>query len=419
MTVQEIAIAAPGSATFVIEIERDGRSLAITVDGVGYSITPGEPLAPVAGVYVHLEPGAELAITELAMTQPLPVAPGLGTPLRELAAGRDVQIGSATDVWPPLHDIGFEALLAQQFDTAAPTEFYWATTRGEDDDYFFVPGDLMVNYAGVHGQTINGYFLVWDYALPSWVIEVAESGDAAALGMVLGDHIETLVARYQDRVDAWIVVNEAIWGPNETDGGAMFAESIWTDVLGVDYIEHAFRTARAADPDAILIYNETGAEELGVKSDFLYQMASDFVARDVPIDAIGLQFHIDAAAPPDMASVKVNMERFGALGLAVYITELDVSLADVAGTDSEKLELQAMIYADLLDVCLSVAACRSYTVFGFTDRYSWDELGDAAPLLFDERYQPKPAFFAVQSTLKALRSFQDSAISLADVAAGN
>ena len=405
-TLQEVAIAGPGSTDFVdflIQLDAGGGSITVTSDGEKFSLAPGEPLAAsgvAIGVYVHLAPGAALDIDDLALTQRLPGSSELGEPLRALAAAHGIEVGSATDVWPPLHDLGFESLLGEQFDSAAPTEFYWATTRGEDEDYFFVPADLMVNYATVHNQTVNGYFLVWDYELPQWLTDLASSGDAEALGQALDDHVRTLVERYQGRVKAWVVVNEAIWGPDETDGAeAVFAESVWSDVLGPGYIERAFRVAREADPEAILLYNETGAETLGAKSDFLHDMAADFVAGEVPIDGIGLQFHIDAAAPPDMASVKANMERLGALGLDVYITELDVSLATVAGAEAEKLELQATIYADVLDVCLSVPACKSYTVFGFTDRYGWDELGDATPLIFDDSYEPKPAYFAIQSRL--------------------
>lgn len=399
-TLQELAI--PGAADLVLAFDAGGRALTLTSGGEEVTLVPGEALAPdgvPVGAYVHLQPGAELVIDELALTQRLPAAAELGVPLRELAAGR-VEVGTAIDVWPPLHDIGFESLLGEQFDTMAPTEFYWATTRGEDEDYFFLPADLIVNYAFVHGQTVNGYFLVWDFELPGWLDDIASTGDPEALGTALDDHVRTLVERYQGRVNAWVVVNEAIWGPDETGAEeAEFAVSVWSDVLGPEYIERAFRVAREADPDAILLYNETGAETLGAKSDFLHDMAADFVTREVPIDGIGLQFHIDAAAPPDMASVTANIERFGALGLDVYITELDVSLASVSGTETEKLALQADIYAGVLDACLSVPACRSYTVFGFSDRYGWDELGDATPLIFDDAYQPKPAFFAIQSAL--------------------
>jgi endo-1,4-beta-xylanase len=122
------------------------------------------------------------------------------------------------------------------------------------------------------------------------------------------------------------------------------------------------------------------------------------VDRGVPLDGIGLQFHVHAAGPPDLDAVRSNFERFAALGLDVYITELDVSLEGIDAPD--ELELQASIFAGILETCRAVPACRSYTMFGFTDKYAWDELGDAAPLLFDSAYRPKPAFFAVQSALE-------------------
>jgi endo-1,4-beta-xylanase len=399
-TVQELRIEAPASADFVVTFASAGKSVKVTSNGKDYSMTTKGALAPSAGIYVHLEPAAQLSLRELALTEPLPVASALGTPLRRLAAERGISIGSATDVWPPLHDSGFESLLGEQFDTAAPTEFYWATTRGEDKDYYFVPSDLMVNYATVHKQKLTGYFLMWDFELPQWVNKIAETGDKAALGATVDDHIKTLVSRYKGRMNAWVVANEAIWGPDETNGkGARFGDSIWNDVLGPEYIERAFKVAHEADPQAVLIYNETGAETLGEKSDFLHKMASDFVARGVPIGGIGLQFHLNASKLPKIADVKANMERLAALGLDLYITELDVSLADLKTTEAEKQKVQAGVYTDVLRTCLAIPKCRSYTVFGFTDRYGWDELGDATPLVFDKDYHAKPAFFAVQSEL--------------------
>jgi endo-1,4-beta-xylanase len=352
-----------------------------------------------AGVYVTLEPGAALQIDDLALSHPLPTHPELGPPLRELAEARGVNVGSATDLWPPQHDLGFESLFGEQFGAASPTEFYWPTTRGEDRDWFFVPADLLVNYATLHDQELTGMFLVWDFSLPRWVRDVATDEGPAALGQVLDEHVTTLVERYRGRVDGWVVVNEAIWGPGDGVGRAQYAQTLWYDALGEGYIERAFEVARAADPDATLLYNETGAEMLGEKSDFVYRMVEGFVARGVPIDGVGLQFHVHAASPPDLASVRANLERFAALGLDVVVTELDVSLEGMEGPEAELLALQAETYAGVLEACLAVPACRTWTVFGFSDRYAWDELGEATPLLFTEDYEAKPAFFAVQAAL--------------------
>jgi endo-1,4-beta-xylanase len=398
---------AGGELVQELALEQGATELQLVLAAGGGSVRAGELeltlqgslTEEASGLYVYLEPGATLQLDDVSLSQPLPVDVSLGEPLRELAAAHGLSIGNATDIWPPMHDLHFDALMAQQFDRASPTEFYWPTTRGEDQDFFFLPADLMVNYALVHDQTLTGMFLVWDFSLPYWVEDLAYSEGPEALGVAYDEHITALVSRYRGQVDTWVVVNEAIWGPGDAgNNNARFAQTLWYDWLGEEHIERAFHTARAADPDAVLMYNETGAEELGDKSDFLYDMVEDFLARDVPIDAVGLQFHVHAGSPPDLASVQANLERFGDLGLDVYITELDVSLEGI--DEPDELEQQAAIYRGILETCLAVPACRSYTVFGFSDRYAWDELGDATPLLFDEDYVPKPAYFEVQDALR-------------------
>src|SRR5690606_36414547 len=138
--------------------------------------------------------------------------------------------------------------------------FHWTTTRGEDADYFLLPADLLVNYARMHGQAVHGYFLLWDEHLPAWVIERVRR-DPASAGPLVDEHVATLVRRYRGRIASWIVVNEAFAGPTESGTGeAGYLPSIWYEALGPDHIARAFRIARAADPAAKLLYNETGAE---------------------------------------------------------------------------------------------------------------------------------------------------------------
>ena len=63
-------------------------------------------------------------------------------------------------------------------------------------------------------------------------------------------HIDTVVGRYRGKIQAWDVVNEAL-----NDDGTL-RESPWLKIIGDDYIEHAFRFANMADPDAELYYND-------------------------------------------------------------------------------------------------------------------------------------------------------------------
>lgn len=397
--IQEVKVSTKRAAKLVVELR--GRTIRVTGDGANKSITSQSTITGPMGIYVEIEPGAELAITDLALSQLLPRSE-LGTPLQALARDRGRMLGSTSETgeWPPRHDLAFEAMYAQEFETAGILDFYWTTTRGEDEDFYFVPADLMVNYATVHDQAIDGYFLVWDEELPAWVGELAETGGGAGLGAMLDKHIETITTRYRGRVNSWIVANEAFLGPDENGTDAAdYAESVWYETLGADYIERAFRTADRFDPTATLLYNETGAEVEGPKSDFMYARMKELVQGGVPIDAVGFQFHVDAAHPPDMASVKRNLERFAALGLGVMITELDVSIASLPGTHAQRLAKQAALFGAIADVCLAIPACTSITTFGFSDKHAWDELGDAEPLLFTRDYEPKPAYHALRRSL--------------------
>jgi endo-1,4-beta-xylanase len=190
-------------------------------------------------------------------------------------------------------------------------------------------------------------------------------------------------------------------GPEDSDGKpAAFAPSLWTEAMGPDYIARAFRRAHTADPRARLLYNETGAESLGPKSDFMFDMVKRLLAEGVPIHGVGFQSHLDAKKLPDRASFRANLERFANLGIDVAITELDVSLEGMKGTKEENEALQASVYRDVLAMCRAIPRCRSFTVFGFTDAYAWDELGDASPLIFDKTYRAKPAFYALQTGLR-------------------
>lgn len=108
--------------------------------------------------------------------------------------------------------------------------------------------------------------------------------------------------------------------------------------------------------------------------------------RKVPIDGVGFQMHISGGYS-DVAGVKANMERLGALGLDVHITELDISYNSWTQSSEQQ---QAQIYADILQACLDVPACKSFQTWGFTDKYTWMDT-NKHPLPFDENFKPKAA----------------------------
>jgi GH35 family endo-1,4-beta-xylanase len=117
----------------------------------------------------------------------------------------------------------------------------------------------------------------------------------------------------------------------------------------------------------------------------------------VPIDGVGLQMHITAWSPPSASAVASNMRRLADLGLLVNISEMDVRIRDLPGTAQSKLDAQKAVYNSMVAVCVAEPRCDAVTFWGFTDAHSWidSQFGADDPLLFDEQYAPKPAFFGV------------------------
>ena len=306
-----------------------------------------------------------------------------------------VQLGTAVRVEPLQDDELYRQTLRSEFEVLTPEDaMKMDAVRPSRELYDFHDADAIVNFAEASDMQVRGHTLVWHEALPDWLEEGNFSRDE--LRAILREHITTVVEHYRGRVVAWDVVNEAV-----NDDGTL-RDSIWLRGIGPEYIEMAFRWAHEADPQAELFYNDYGGEGLGRKSDAIYTLARDLKERNVPIHGVGLQMHVSVVKHPDPQDVSENMARLANLGLEVDITEMDVQLQDGAGTMEEKLATQAHVYGDMAGVCRRSSACKQFITWGFTDRYSWIREStneQDMPLLFDESYQPKPAYQAVKEAL--------------------
>ena len=120
----------------------------------------------------------------------------------------------------------------------------------------------------------------------------------------------------------------------------------------------------------------------------------------MPIHGVGLQSHLVLSRLPDLKAVRANVQRLGDLVLQVQVTELDVRMQ--GEPTQAKLERQAQVYGEFLDICLSSEHCTAFVLWGLTDRHSWIpgfRPGWGSALIFDESYQPKPAYEALREVL--------------------
>lgn len=329
-----------------------------------------------------------------------------------------------------LQDPKLAALVAGQFNCLTP-EYEFMPEKLVDDkgNFTFEQGDKVVAFAEKNHMPVLGHMLVWNFVTRKWFFE-DEAGKPLPREKALANlktYIDGVVGHYKGRIKAWDVVNE---GLSDKDGEYL-KDTPALRAIGEDYIVKAFEFAHAADPAANLYYNDYNIEQPG-KLEKTVRLIRSLKDAGAPIDAVGIQGHWLLGWPPtDM--IEKGIETLAATGVKVMITELDVDPLprDVTGADMAVAEKGANPYADGFPPAMQEKLAKRYgeimaallhhpavTMIGFWgthDGRSW--LNDFPvkgrtnyPLLFDRKYQPKPAFDAVIQALQADKTTHDAAL---------
>jgi endo-1,4-beta-xylanase len=218
--------------------------------------------------------------------------------LKAVAAGRGKLVGTAVQAGF-LSDPQYNAVAGREFNyLTAEYQMKWNVIEPSRGVRVFGPGDAIAGFAASQGMRVKGHTFLWHGATPSWVNALP----ADELRAAVEQHIRAVSDHYRGRIHAWDVVNEAI----ADGGGSALRDTVFRQKLGDRYIADAFRTARAADPSALLFYNDYGGEGSGVKADRIYALLQDLLANGVPIDGVGLQMHIAAGSRPSDGAIAAN-----------------------------------------------------------------------------------------------------------------
>jgi endo-1,4-beta-xylanase len=277
-----------------------------------------------------------------------------------------------------LGDSAYTTIAAREFNmVTAENEMKMDATEPNQNQFNFTAGDNIYNWANSRGIKVRGHTLTWHAQQPGWM----QSMSGTALRNAMINHINGVVAHYKGKLVYWDVVNEAF-----ADDGSQNRRSSNLQSTGNDWIEVAFRTARAADGSVKLCYNDYNIENWSAgKTQGVYNMVKDFKARGVPIDCVGFQSHFGSGGMP--SNFQTTLSNFAALGVDVALTELDIASAP------------ATAYANVTNACLAVSRCVGITVWGVRDSDSW-RTGEN-PLLFDASGNKKAAYTSVLNALNA------------------
>jgi endo-1,4-beta-xylanase len=312
--------------------------------------------------------------------------------LRQLAQHTALRIGTAVDMTALANDATYRQMVGDQFSTVTPENVMkWEVVEPQRGQYDFSAGDQLVRFARAHHQKVRGHTLVWHNQLPGWL--TSGTWTPAQLRSILRQHIFAEAGHFRGQIWAWDVVNEAI------DDTGKLRDTIWSRALGESYIADAFRWAHQADPKAILFYNDYNIEGINAKSTAVYDLVRRLRSEGVPIQGVGIQGHLSTVYPfpNDMLQ---NLRRFAALRLDTAVTEADVR--SVLPVDAAEVNAQAQGFSLMLQSCLLVRSCISYTLWGFTDKYNWVPgtfPGEGYATPFDENFAPKPAYDTMRRDL--------------------
>jgi endo-1,4-beta-xylanase len=329
--------------------------------------------------------------------------------LKDAGAKCQIKVGLQTGK-AQLQFPDFVKIVKDNFNLLTPgNEFKWGRLRPTADSFEFADTDWLVNFCEANDMLVHGHNLCWNTpANPDWFKSVLNSSNASRF---LTEHITTVMRRYAGRIDSWDVVNEptVFWSKRE-DG---LYPGTWLNLLGPKYIDTAFHAAAAADPKALRVLNvycvEQGTPDHERTREVTIELLKQLLARGVPVQAVGLESHLNASLPPGGVGLRTFLEQIRQMGLQTLITELDVNDTQMEGNFQVRDEKIAKIYQDYLTQVVPVSDTKRVVFWTPSDRWDWldsTNIPNGAradktphrPGLFDTTMQRKLAFRAVEST---------------------
>ena len=302
------------------------------------------------------------------------------------------------------------ALILQHYSSITPeNSMKMAPIHPEENRYNWKGADEIVEFGEKHNLKVRGHVLCWHEQAPAWFFVDDKGRDVSkeVLLQRLKDHITTVVTRYKGRIYAWDVVNEVI--ADEDD--KFYRDTPWYRICGEEFIAKAFEYAHAADPQALLFYNDYNSEPR-VRRDKICKLVKQLKDNGVPIHGVGLQGHWNIYYPEEK-ELRDALESYSRLGVQVQMTELDVSIYPWEKNprkrkegESDKLtqelelrqaEFYKMAFRLLRDYKESITAV---TFWNISDRKTWLDVYPVQgrknyPLLFDVNLKPKKAYWEV------------------------
>jgi len=362
-------------------------------------------------------------VTSTPSPTPAP-APTPGPSLNTLAARKSRRFGSAIS-WNSgtgggsIQNPDYAAVVKAECGLVVPeNELKWQATRPGPETFDFARMDDIVRWTQANGLAIRGHTLLWHRPkwFPAWLNNYDYGANPRAEAeRLLTTHIRTVTERYRGVITSYDVVNEAI--DHDTNG---LMETSLSRAMGSAEatLDLAFHTARAQLPTAELVYNDYMSWEPAHAAHCadVLRLLEGFRRRNVPVDSLGIQSHIEMFSIDPATGVGPYRERewraflddVTAMGYKLLITEFDVKdkalPGDIATRDAKIADYARRYF----DVMLDYPQLGDILAWGMVDRFSWlqgfaprDDGLEVRCCPYDSAYRPKALREAIAASLAA------------------
>jgi endo-1,4-beta-xylanase len=350
----------------------------------------------------------------MTATTPPPAPTPLAPALNIVAATKNMRFGSAVGAAPAgtqagsYNDPNYRDVVIRECGLIVPeNELKWQSLRPGPATYDFSRADLLMDFATANGLAMRGHNLMWhnNQWLPAWTQSYDYGASPATeAARLIREHVATVCQRYAGRIRSWDGVNEAV---DPATGG--LRQTIFSQKMGSAeaVLDRVFTTARQALPTAQLVYNDYMSWESGNNAHRagVPNLLAGFRARNVPVDALGVQSHIGVYSIDPATGMgrreegpwRAFLDQVVAMGYDLLITEFDVNDAALPtniATRDQGVAAYARAYFDLM---FSYPQLRDILAWGMVDSYSWLQSfaprADGRPLRpnpYDDNFQRKP-----------------------------
>jgi endo-1,4-beta-xylanase len=339
-----------------------------------------------------------------AQTLPEPSGRRLRVVVEDKYSDNSIIIGGTTGAWAFGTNTGL--IMDREFNYVTPeNDFKQWNIHPDPNTWNWIQPDRWVDHIYDNDQILRMHCPIGPQC-SYWA--QTDSRTAHELEQVMREFMQAVCERYNGKegIVSMDVVNETVqrglWKRDEAGTGGW--EVPWYKI-GLDtnanntplYIRYAFEIANEYAPNLKLIYNHHESPNSVSSWNLIKSTIAYLRDLDLRVDGIGWQAHVNNGWS-STSNLNQLIDWAHENDLEFHVTEASVWI-DGDHTEAA-FQLQATTYSEIVEILLekSVNGKVGWNTWHIDDGHGWQI--EKAPSIFDEDYEAKPAYYAIQAALE-------------------